>query len=80
MSYSIPSVIAFVTFFIGSLSKKFNILDKKYIPYQNILIGIISGFIVYITGLSSGILNSIITCTISSLGAGGFYDTLKVDK
>ena len=41
------SVISLVTLIIGFISKKLKIVDKKYIPLQNVAIGIISGFIVY---------------------------------
>ena len=41
------SVISLVTLIIGFISKKLKIVDKKYIPLQNVVIGIISGFIVY---------------------------------
>ena len=40
------SVISLVTLIIGFISKKLKIVDKKYIPLQNVVIGIISGFIV----------------------------------
>ena len=80
MEISIPSIIAFVTLIFGYISKKFNLVDKKYIPFQNVLIGLISGLLVWLTGLEANIFNAIITCLISALGAGGLYDTYKKGK
>ena len=39
MEITITSIISFVTLVIGFISKKLKIVNKKYIPYQNILIG-----------------------------------------
>ena len=35
-------VTAFVTLIFGELSKRFGWVEKRYIPYQNIVIGIIA--------------------------------------
>lgn len=72
------SVISLVTLIIGFISKKLSIVDKKYIPLQNIVIGIISGFIVYFADIETGIFRSIVLCLIGALSAGGAYDALKV--
>ena len=69
------SVISLVTLIIGFISKKLKIVDKKYIPLQNVVIGIISGFIVY---FETSIFRSIVLCLIGSLSAGGAYDALKI--
>lgn len=77
MEITIPSIITFVTLIMGMISKKFNIMNSKHIPFQNVLIGIVSGLLVFLTDLEPNILNAIITCLIASLGAGGLYDTIK---
>lgn len=76
MEITIPSVISLITLIIGYLSKYFG-LNSKYIPLQNIIIGILSGLIVYFLHLDDNLLSSIILCLISSLSAGGLYDSLK---
>ncbi len=76
MEITITSIISFVTLVIGFISKKLKIVNKKYIPYQNILIGIVSGFIVYMTGLDENIYKAVISALIASLSAGGIYDAL----
>lgn len=77
MKITIPSIITFVTLIMGMISKKFSIMNSKHIPFQNVLIGIVSGVLVFLTDLEPNILNAIITCLIASLGAGGLYDTIK---
>lgn len=77
MEITVPSIITFVTLIMGMISKKFNIMNSKHIPFQNVLIGIVSGVLVFLTDLEPNILNAIITCLIASLGAGGLYDTIK---
>lgn len=77
LEITIPSIITFVTLIMGMISKKFNIMNSKHIPFQNVLIGIVSGVLVFLTDLEPNILNAIITCLIASLGAGGLYDTIK---
>ena len=77
MEITIPSIITFVTLIMGMISKKFSIMNSKHIPFQNVLIGIVSGVLVFLTDLEPNILNAIITCLIASLGAGVLYDTIK---
>ena len=77
MEITIPSIITFVTLIMGMISKKFSIMNSKHIPFQNVLIGIVSGVLVFLTDLEPNILNAIITCLIAWLGAGGLYDTIK---
>lgn len=72
------SVISLVTLIIGFISKKLKIVDKKYIPLQNVVIGIISGFIVYFADIETSIFRSIVLCLIGALSAGGAYDALKI--
>lgn len=73
---TIPSIISLITLIVGYISKMLG-LNSKYIPLQNIIIGILSGILVYLIKLNNNLLNSIIICLISALSAGGVYDTLK---
>lgn len=68
---------AIVTAFFGTCAKKFNWATQDYIPYQNILIGIIAGILVFATGLNTNILYALILCVFSSTAAGGIYDATK---
>lgn len=78
MELTIASVIAFVTLIVGEITKKFGLVDKKYIPIQSAVIGVVSGVICYVTNLEPNIINAIITCLISSLSASGLYDVIEI--
>lgn len=81
---TIPIIISFVTvlvtYIFAEISKKFNWLESKYIPYQNAVIGIIAGIIAWKVGLAEDIATAIILCIISAFGAGGGYDFVKQSK
>lgn len=78
MELTITSIVAFVTLILGSITKKFGLVDKKYIPYQTLGIGVVSGILCYLTGLQENILISMFTCLISALSASGLYDAYEV--
>lgn len=71
-------VSAFITLVMGAMAKKFNWVTKNYIPYQNLIIGIIVGIIAYCTELVENPISAIITGCASTLMAGGIYDVTKV--
>lgn len=74
----ITLVTAIVTYMFGLISKKFELVESKYIPCQNICIGIIAGFICFGLKLDGmDLATSLITCLMSALGAGGTYDLTK---
>lgn len=70
-------VTALVTLIFGELSKRFGWVKKKYIPIQNLVIGILAGFLAYFLKLDENLLSCIITCLFSTLCAGGAYDLAK---
>lgn len=76
MEITIPSIISLVTFIIGYISKFLGI-NSKYIPLQNIIIGVISGVIIYGLKLEYNIFNAIVMGLISALSAGGLYDSIN---
>lgn len=73
-------VTAFITYVFGLLAKKFGWMESKYIPIQNLLIGLVAGLLVYFGGLSDNIISSVIICSASALTAGGTYDLIKVGE
>lgn len=73
-------VTALATALFGVAAKKWNWNTKNYIPYQNLVIGLIAGGLAYITGLNSNMLNSILICIFSSMTAGGMYDLKKTGE
>ena len=69
-----------ITYIFGKLSKKFNWIESKYIPYQNALIGVVAGVLAYMLGFVEDPAIGVITCIMSALGAGGGYDLVKKSK
>jgi ribose/xylose/arabinose/galactoside ABC-type transport system permease subunit len=78
MDLTITSIIAFVTLLAGQVTKKFGWVNKKYIPVQNLIIGLISGVICWLLDLEPELVKAILTCVIASYGAGGLYDNLTI--
>ena len=74
-------IIALVAYVFGSITSIFiTVLPKKYIPLQNVVIGLISAFICYYTKIETNFLAAISLCMISAAGAGGFEDLRKLTK
>lgn len=72
-------VTALTTYIIGFLTKG-NLIDKKYIPLQNIVVGLFTGLIAYACGLSTELLPCVLNCIIGSMTAGGTYDLITIKK
>lgn len=70
-------VQAVVTAILGIFIKD-NILPSKWIPIQNIVIGIISGIVALGFDLFVNAPIAIVTCLAISLGVGGGYDAIKI--
>ena len=78
MELTITGIVAFITLIIGQITKKLGLVNKKYIPYQNLAIGIISGLICWLIELEPNFTKAILSCLIASYGAGGLYDNLTI--
>ena len=70
---------AIISYIFGILAKKFNWVESKYIPIQNIIIGIFSAFLYYILIDNSNLGNAVVMA-FSGLLAGGFYDLTKTNE
>ena len=74
-------VIALVAYILGSITSLFiSFIPNKYIPIQNVLIGLISAFICYFTKVESNLFDAIVICLLSTMGAGGIADLVKLRK
>lgn len=74
-------IISLITYCLGSVTKVF--IDKvpnKFIPLQNVFIGVVSGLICFFSGLETGLLNSIVLCLMAAMGAGGISDLSKINS
>lgn len=74
-------IVALVTYVFGAITKAFiESIPNKYIPLQNVIIGIVSGLICYFTQVQPDLFTSLILCIIASSGAGGIADFIKMFK
>ena len=71
-------IIAIVAYILGAITKIFiDSVPNKYIPIQNVVVGIISALICYFTGIESSLLQAIVLCVVATMGAGGIADLYK---
>jgi len=69
----IPVITVVVSYLFGFLAKKFNWYEKKYIPIQNAIIGILSATIYCIAVADANYITVLFTA-LSGFAAGGVYD------
>ena len=50
MNLSVATIIMFTTLVLGTICRTFNICSEANIPLQNLIIGVISGFLCFFTG------------------------------
>lgn len=72
-------VTAVITGLLGCLTKN-RVIPSKYIPLQNIVIGIVSGLIAVYFGLFQDIPTALIMSLAIALGVGGAYDATQIPK
>lgn len=74
-------IIALVAYIFGAITKIFiDSIPNKYIPIQNVIIGIISAIICYFAGIETNLLQSFVLCLMATMGAGGIADLIKIKK
>lgn len=74
-------IITIVAYVLGSITKLFiDTIPNKYIPLQNVLIGLISAVICYLTKIETNLLQAIVLCLMATMGAGGIADLVKIKK
>lgn len=72
-------IIAVVAYILGAVTKIFiDAVPNKYIPIQNVVVGIISALICYFTGIETNLLQSIVLCLVATMGAGGIADLINI--
>lgn len=70
-----------VAYTFGAITKIFiEKLPNKYIPIQNIVIGVASGIVCYFLKIDDNMLNSILLGIMSTMSAGGIADLIKIPK
>ena len=68
---------AIVTAIIGVFTKD-TLIDSKYIPIQNLIIGILSGILAIVTGIYDNTINAMLIGVAISFGVGGAYDMVQI--
>lgn len=72
-------IIAIIAYVFGAITKIFvDNIPNKYIPIQNVIIGIISAIICYFTGIEPNLLQAIVLCIVACMGAGGIADLINI--
>ena len=81
MQISYLIIISIVTYILGSFTKlKWNKMPNKYIPLQNVLIGLISATICFVFKIQTNFINSLVLCFLAVMGAGGTSDLMQTFK
>ena len=71
-------IIAVVAYILGAITKIFiDTVPNKYIPIQNVVVGIISALICYFTKVEPNLLQAIVLCLVATMGTGGIADLYK---
>ena len=72
-------IIAIIAYIFGAITKLFvDSIPNKYIPIQNVVIGVISAIICYFTGIEPNLLQAIVLCVVATMGAGGVADLINI--
>ena len=72
-------IIAIIAYIFGAITKLFvDSIPNKYIPIQNVVIGVISAIICYFTGVEPNLLQAIVLCVVATMGAGGVADLINI--
>ena len=72
-------IIAIVAYILGAITKIFiDTVPNKYIPIQNVIVGIVSALICYFTKIEPNLLQAIVLCLVATMGAGGIADLINI--
>ena len=75
MEITYAVIVAIITLAAGAITKAFvEAIPDKFIPLQNLLIGIISAVLCIVFDIEPNVLQAFVLCIMASLGAGGAYD------
>lgn len=81
MEITYTIIVSIVTYILGAFTKIFiTKIPNKYIPIQNVIIGVLSGCICYWIQIERNFFQSIILCLMASTAAGGIAELVKPNK
>ena len=79
MTITYVIIIALVAYVCGAITKIFiDSIPNKYIPLQNVIIGLISALICYFCNVETDLLQAIVLCLFATMGAGGVADLVNI--
>lgn len=74
-------IVSVVAYILTAINKMFfETLPDRFIPIQNVIIGLISGFVCYFADIETNLFNSIVVCLVAAEAAGGISDLFKSNK
>lgn len=74
-------ILTIITYIFGAITKVFvNNVPNKFIPLQNVIIGIVAGLICYFTKIETSLLQALCLCLMSTMTAGGVADLKDLKK
>ena len=74
-------IVALVAYICGAITKCFvEQIPNKFIPMQNVAIGVVSALICYFCKIETNLLQSFVVCLMATMGAGGIADLTKLIK
>lgn len=72
-------IISVIAYICGAITKMFiEEIPNKFIPIQNVIVGVISAIVCYFTGIEPNLLQSIGLCLVATMGAGGIADLINI--
>ena len=72
-------IIGIIAYIFGAITKLFiEEIPNKFIPIQNVIVGVISAIICYFTGIEPNLLQAIVLCLVATMGAGGIADLINI--
>lgn len=78
MNLTAAIVVSALAYIIAELLKPIDKFNNKFIPYINLLVGIISAVIVIICDIGDAtIIENILYCILYAMGATGIYEMIK---
>lgn len=68
-------ILTIITYIFGAITKVFvDNVPNRFIPLQNVIIGIVAGLICYFTKIESNLLQALCLCFMATMTAGGVAD------
>lgn len=74
-------IVSVVAYILGAVDRLFmETIPNRFIPIQNVIVGLISGIVCYFADIETNLFNSIIICIVASQAAGGMTELFQPKK